>query len=149
LRRSVEMPVRVMVVERYRFVRDALRIAIAPVAGLELVVETGDADEAVCLAMDQEPDVIVLDVGWPSLEGLAAAPRLREVAPQACIVMYSSDPEFEAGYHGFEAGGAAITGGADAYLPAASTLKEMVALLLAVPSSTGRAWRFQREAAAG
>src|SRR5437016_5770897 len=57
-----------MVVERYRFVRDAMRVAIARAPDLDLVADAGDVVEAIGLAMDHEPDVIVLDVDWPSLQ---------------------------------------------------------------------------------
>jgi DNA-binding NarL/FixJ family response regulator len=129
-----------MVVERYRFVRDALRIAIEPMPALRLVAEADDVHKAVGLIMNEAPDVILLDVDWPSLDGLAAAPLLRRAAPGACIVMYSSDPEFETADPGFRAGHAALDAGADAYLSAAATLEEMVALLHAVPDTYSRRW---------
>ena len=131
------MPVTVMVVERYRFVRDVLRIAIDPMPGLELVAEAGNAVEAVSLAMDHEPDVILVDVDWPSLAGFGAVPLLRLAVPQALIVMYSSEPEFE--YTDPEgATGAAMAAGADAYVTAASTFDEMVTLLKTRPDSSDR-----------
>ena len=119
----------VMVVERYRFVRDALRIAIEPMPGLELVAEADDVHKAVDLVTDEAPDVILLDVDWPCLDGLAAAPLLRQALPDVLIVMYSSEPEFETHDRGFDAAEAAITAGADAYLTAAATLEEMVGAL--------------------
>ena len=131
------VPVTVMVVERYRCVRDTLRIAIHPMPGLELVAEAGDPTEAAGLAMDHEPDVILVDVDWPSLAGFGAVPVLRLAVPQALIVMYSSEPEFE--YTDPEgAAGAAIAAGADAYVTAASTFDEMVTLLKARPDSSDR-----------
>ena len=142
------MPVRIMVVERYRFVRDAMRVAIARAPDLDLVADAGDVVEAIGLAMDHEPDVIVLDVDWPSLQGLAAAPCLRKAVPGACIVMYSSDPDFETDPE-LEAAHAAIAGGADAYLAASSTLEEMMALLQSVPISTAGSALCERELAAG
>lgn len=131
------VPVTVMVVERYRCVRDTLRIAIHPMPGLELVAEASDATEAAGLAMDHEPDVILLDVDWPSLAGLGAVPVLRLAAPQALIVMYSSEPAFEH-RNGEDAAGFAIAAGADAYLTAAATLEEMVTLLQAPPEPSPR-----------
>jgi DNA-binding NarL/FixJ family response regulator len=125
-----------MVVEGYRFVREALRIAIDPVPGVELVAEASDGSEAVGLAVDENPDVILLDVDWPSLDGVAAAPLLRRAVPEALIVMYSSEPEFEAAEPWFDATEAAIAAGADAYLTAAATLEEMVAVLHATPASS-------------
>jgi len=132
--------VRVIVVERYEFVRDALRIAIHPMPGLELVAEASNASEAVGLAVDENPDVILLDVDWPSLDGLAIAPLLRQVVPAALIVMYSSEPEFETHDRGFDAAEAAMAAGADVYLTAAATLEEMVAALHATPAT----WRRER-----
>jgi DNA-binding NarL/FixJ family response regulator len=111
--------------------------------GLELVAEASNASEAVALAIEEEPGVILLDVDWPSLDGLAAAVPLRQAVPEALIVMYSSDPEFETRGAGFDAAAVAISAGADAYLTARATLEEMVAALYAAPNSS----RCQRELA--
>jgi DNA-binding NarL/FixJ family response regulator len=141
------MGVRVMVVERYAFVREALRIAIHPMPRLELVAEARSGTEAVGLAIEEEPGVILLDVDWPSLAGLAAIPLLRGAVPDALIVAYSSEPEFESARPGFDAGGAAIAAGADAYLTAAATLEEMVAVLQAGLACSTREWDLEAELA--
>jgi two-component system uhpT operon response regulator UhpA len=120
-----------MVVERYAFVRDALRIALHPMPRLQLVAEARNATEAVGLAIDEEPGVILLDVDWPSLAGLAGIPLLRGAVPGALIVAYSSEPEFESAQPGFDPAAASIAAGADAYLTATATLEEMVAMLQA------------------
>src|SRR5437879_9799575 len=136
-RRRAPVSVRLMIVERRQLVRDALRIAIDSTAGLDLVAETGDpSDAAVCAAV-REPDVVLLDVDWPSLAGMAAIPSIRVVAPQSLIVTYSSEPGFEA--HGaLEAARAAIASGADAHLNVSATLEEMITLASTADASSPR-----------
>lgn len=59
--------------------------------GWEIVDPVGDTAEAERCAKQHQPDVIVLDVHLPDGSGIDAIPRLRHVAPDARIVMFSSD----------------------------------------------------------
>jgi DNA-binding NarL/FixJ family response regulator len=58
----------------------------------DVVGEAADGQEAVDLAARLQPDLVVSDVQMPRLDGLAAVPRLLEVAPQARVVLMSSLP---------------------------------------------------------
>ena len=64
---------------------------------LEIVAEAGNGREAIDLAESLQPDVIVLDLAMPEMDGLEALPELRRVAPKSKIVVLS----------GFEARGLA------------------------------------------
>lgn len=76
---------------------------------LEIVAEAGNGRDAVKLARTLQPDVIVLDLAMPEMDGLQALPEIRAVAPHAKVVVLS----------GFEARGLAskvIALGAQRYL---------------------------------
>jgi DNA-binding NarL/FixJ family response regulator len=69
--------IRVLLVNDHRMVREALRDALAKVPDVHVVAEAGDSLSAIEQARTQAPDVIVLDIGLPDLNGM-------EVIDQAC-----------------------------------------------------------------
>ena len=83
--------VRVLVVEDYepfrRFVCSTLRKSL----DLQIVGEASDGLEAVQKAEELKPDLIVLDIGLPSLNGIEAARRIRKAAPQSKIIFVSQE----------------------------------------------------------
>jgi DNA-binding NarL/FixJ family response regulator len=70
-----------------RFIRSTLRKG----PELQIVGETSDGLEAVNKAEELQPDLIVLDIGLPSLNGIEAARRIRKVSPESKIVFMSQE----------------------------------------------------------
>jgi DNA-binding NarL/FixJ family response regulator len=88
------MPTRILLAEDHVMVRQGLRIFLEQ-AGMAVIGEAGDGQEALRIAHEQHPDVAVLDIGMPYLNGLETARRLREALPQTKIVlltMHTEDP---------------------------------------------------------
>jgi two-component system, NarL family, response regulator NreC len=88
------MPVRILLAEDHVMVRQGLRTFLEQ-AGMAVIGEAGDGQEALRIAHEQHPDVAVLDIGMPYLNGLETARRLRESLPQTKIVlltMHTEDP---------------------------------------------------------
>ncbi len=79
----------VLVVDDEASIRRGLRMRLALEPDLQVVGEAGDGLEAIKLAKALQPDVIVLDVEMPHLDGIAAMGTLRLVAPGAGIVVLS------------------------------------------------------------
>ena len=90
------MTIRVLLAEDHRMVREALRDALAKVADIEIVGEAGDGRAALEQARLLEPDVVVLDIGLPDLNGMEVATRLKQAGSAAKIVALSgySDKHF-------------------------------------------------------
>jgi DNA-binding NarL/FixJ family response regulator len=90
---AVTGPARVLLVDDEPMVRTSLRRLLEG-RGLEVVGEAGDGVEGVERAVECRPDVVVLDVRMPRLDGLGAARRIREAVPEARIVLLtaSEDP---------------------------------------------------------
>jgi DNA-binding NarL/FixJ family response regulator len=82
-------PTRVLLVEDHQVVREGLRALVRGESDLELVGEAEDGDQALQLAAEHTPDVVVLDVGLPGLGGIEAARRLRKAHPETEVVMLS------------------------------------------------------------
>ena len=83
--------VRVLVVDDYepfrRFVCSTLRQRPA----LQIICEASDGAEAVRRAAELKPDLIVLDIGLPTLNGIEAARRIRKVSPTSKIIFVSQE----------------------------------------------------------
>lgn len=60
---------------------------------LHVVAEVGDGLEAVQKARELKPDLILLDIGLPNLDGLEAANRIRQVAPNAAIIFLTQNSD--------------------------------------------------------
>jgi DNA-binding NarL/FixJ family response regulator len=87
--------IRVLVVEDYEPFRRFVRSTLAERPALQIVGEVSDGLEAVLKAEELKPDLILLDIGLPSLNGMEAARRIAKLAPESKIVFLSqeSSPE--------------------------------------------------------
>jgi len=83
--------VRVLVVEDYKPYRRFVRLVLRKRPTLEIVGEASDGVEAVRRAEELKPDLILLDIGLPSLNGIEAARQIRSVAPESKIVFLSHE----------------------------------------------------------
>ena len=89
-------PIRVMIVDDHPLVREGIRSIVAAEEGFEIVAEAGSGEEAVEVAGQLRPDVVILDLSMPGEGGLSAVARLREVAPTARSLVLSvhDHPEY-------------------------------------------------------
>src|SRR5689334_10070766 len=102
------MSLRLLIVDDHPLTRDALASLLAQ-HGFDVVGQASDGTEAIALAGELEPDVVLLDLSMPGLDGLDALPRLREAAPACEVVVLTADGTEENLL-------AAIRGGAAGYL---------------------------------
>jgi len=82
--------IRVLLVDDHAVVREGLRAFLELQDGIEVVGEAGDGEEAVTEASRLEPDVILMDLVMPKLDGVGAMRRLRDVVPSARVVVLTS-----------------------------------------------------------
>jgi NarL family two-component system response regulator LiaR len=97
-------PIRVLVADDHAIVREGLRALIDTEPGIELIAEAQDGEEAVRLARAVRPDVILLDLVMPRLDGLAAIPRLKEDNPDVNILVLTSFAEDDKVFPAIKAG---------------------------------------------
>jgi len=83
------LPVRVLVVDDYAPFRRFIGSKLARTPEWRIVGEVSDGLEAVDKAEELQPDLILLDLGLPNLNGMEAARRIRKVAPMSKIVFIS------------------------------------------------------------
>ena len=109
VRVSAEQPstCRVAICDDQSAFRQLLSILLGAEAGLELVGEASNGEQAVELAAREQPDVLLLDIAMPVLDGLEALPRIREVSPKTRVVMLTGLASKEVRRRALEAGAAA------------------------------------------
>ncbi|MFZ0521919.1 MAG: response regulator transcription factor [Candidatus Acidiferrales bacterium] len=83
--------VRVLVIEDYEPFRRFICSTLKEKSGLQIVGETADGLEAVQKAEELQPDLVVLDIGLPSLNGVEAARRIRKLSPESKILFVSQE----------------------------------------------------------
>jgi DNA-binding NarL/FixJ family response regulator len=83
------MTERVLVVDDHPLTRDALAGLLAQ-HGFDVVATAGSGEEAIELAGQLQPQLVLLDLTMPGLGGLAALPRVREAAPEAEVVVLTA-----------------------------------------------------------
>lgn len=82
-------PIRVLLADDHVLIRAGLRMVVDAQPDLTVVGEAGDGREALAMAESLKPDVVVMDIGMPTLNGIEAAHQVREKLPDIQIVMLS------------------------------------------------------------
>jgi DNA-binding NarL/FixJ family response regulator len=122
--------IRVLIVDDHDLLRAGLRSRLEREAGMAVVGEADTAERAAILARKLQPDVILLDLLLPRKGGYAAIPELRGVAPEARILVLSSQAAPSSVRR-------ALSAGAVGYLPKRSSDRELVTAIRAVAEGTG------------
>ena len=88
-------PVRILVADDHLAVRDALRRSLELEPGFEIVGEAADGQQAVALAEQLQPDVILMDSSMPDVDGVDATRQIAANFPRVRIIALSlyTDPE--------------------------------------------------------
>lgn len=119
------MPIRVLLADDHAVIRDGLRLILEAQGDIAVVGDAADGREAVRQVRDFRPDVVVLDIAMPELNGIEATRQIRETCPQSQVVILSVHATSE---HIFRA----LQAGARAYILKESAGKEVVEAVRAV-----------------
>jgi DNA-binding NarL/FixJ family response regulator len=83
------MAIRILLVDDQAAIRRGLRMSLGLESDLDVVGEAGDGVEALKLAGELKPDVVIMDIEMPKMDGMKAAEELHTVAPGAAVVILS------------------------------------------------------------
>jgi len=81
--------VRVVLTDDHQMMREGLRRAIEERGDAEVIAEAGDGERAVQLVRDMLPDVVVMDVGLPKMNGLEATRQIKTEFPNIAVIGFS------------------------------------------------------------
>jgi len=102
-------PITVLIVDDHEVVRRGIRAYIETVAGFQVVGEAASGEEAIELARDFIPDVVLMDLILPGIDGVEATRQIKKLSPRTQIVVLTS-------YHEDEHIFPALKAGATAYI---------------------------------
>ncbi len=97
-------PIRILVVDDESVVRDGVVAILSFQTDMKVVGEAQDGLKAVEIAKQTKPDVVLLDMHMPKLNGLDAIPKLKEVSPKSRILVLTSFAESDRVYQTIKAG---------------------------------------------
>lgn len=134
--------IRILVVDDHPFVLEGIRSCLGSREGIELVGEATNGKEAVEMAARLSPDVVVMDISMPLMDGLEATRFLRKAAPAAKVLILTVHDQSELA-------GPIIESGARGYLSKNSPPAELVRAIQSVhrgetyfrPMLTDDQWR--------
>lgn len=123
--------IRVLLVEDHTMTRMGLQLVLEKAEGIELIAEAEDGLSGVKLAQELNPDVILMDIGLPGIDGIEATKRIKDAKLNSNIIMFTSRDSEQDVF-------AALGAGADAYIMKGASPEQLTAAIKAV--SEGTAW---------
>jgi DNA-binding NarL/FixJ family response regulator len=98
------MPIRILIVDDQSLFREGLNTLLSVQPDFEVVGEARNGEEAIGLAGSLHPDVILMDVRMPVLDGVAATRRLKEAQPDCRVIVLTTFDDDEYVFEGLRAG---------------------------------------------
>lgn len=86
---------RILIADDHRMVREGLRMALEIEQDFEVVGEAGEGSEAVRLAKELNPDVVLMDVGMPGMNGIDACQEIRNFQSKIKVLMLTASDDAE------------------------------------------------------
>jgi DNA-binding NarL/FixJ family response regulator len=119
----------VLVVEDFPAFRRFIRSTLGESLGLRVIAEVSDGLEAVRKAAELKPDLILLDIGLPTISGIEAARQIRKLSPESKIVFLSQETSADVVVE-------ALSTGAWGYVEKTKAASQLLAVVEAVVSGT-------------
>lgn len=123
--------IKVLLVEDHMMIRMGTALVIEKTEGITLVGEAEDGQQGVEMAKELLPDVILMDIGLPVIDGIEATRRIKELNLDTKILIFTSRDNDDDVF-------AALAAGADGYIMKGATAQQLTAALTAV--NEGTAW---------
>jgi DNA-binding NarL/FixJ family response regulator len=117
--------VRILIADDHLVYREGMRALLAPDGAVEIVAEVGSGDQALAEALRLEPDVVLMDLKMPGLNGIEATRRIHEQRPQIRVLVVTMFDDDDSVF-------AAMRAGARGYLLKDADQEEIIRAIWAV-----------------
>jgi DNA-binding NarL/FixJ family response regulator len=97
-------PIRVLLADDHPMFREGLAVALSALPGLEVVAEASSGEEAIAQAANLQPDVVVMDVNMPGVNGIEATRRIVAESPHIGVLILTMFDEDESVFQAMRAG---------------------------------------------
>ena len=97
-------PLRILIADDHEIVRQGLRLIIEQVPGWSICAEAVSGPEAVALAVQLKPEIVILDHGMPGLNGIEATRQIKKAVPETEVMVFSGTESDSLIHQVFEAG---------------------------------------------
>lgn len=123
--------IRVLLVEDHTMTRMGLQLVLENAEGIDLIAEAEDGEQGVAKAIELKPDVILMDIGLPVIDGIEATQKIKETNLTSKILVFTSRDGEDDVF-------AALGAGADAYCMKGASPDQLTSAIKAV--NEGTAW---------
>lgn len=100
----MSVPIRIVVADDHELFRDGVRALLASVDGMRVVGEADNGGDAVRLSADHEPDVVLMDIQMPDMDGIEATRRISEASPKTGVIVVTMFEDDELVFAALRAG---------------------------------------------
>lgn len=122
--------INVLLVEDHELYRMGLSMLLAKADGITLISEAADGAEGIKAARNLNPDVILMDIGLPNIDGIEATQRIKDFNPDVKILIFTSRDSENDVFEAFKAG-------ADGYIMKGATPEQTISAIKAVYEGIG------------
>ena len=119
------MPIKVLIADDHVFYREGVRALLSNVPEIDVIGEANNGEEAIVLTNDLQPDVILMDLKMPGMNGIDATRRIHEIHPNVGVLVITMFDDDDSVF-------AAMRAGARGYLLKDSDKDEVVRAIVAV-----------------
>ena len=122
--------INVLLVEDHELYRMGLAMLLSKAEGINLIAEASDGLEGIKKARDLSPQVILMDIGLPNMDGIEATQRIKDFLPNTKILIFTSRDSEHDIFESFKAG-------ADGYIMKGATPEQTISAIKAVFEGVG------------
>ena len=122
--------IKVLIVEDHDMARMGLSVILGSNPNIEIAGMCSDGQEGVDKAFEIIPDVVVMDIGLPTIDGIEATKRIKAENPNIKVLMYTSRESEDDIFDSFQAG-------ADGYITKGATSEQTISAVIAVSEGAG------------